>query len=71
MERVLMCNQCGRQIERNDAGYVEDFFEGNKEWGYFSMKDFTRHEFCICENCYDEWIAGFKIPVTIREKIEI
>ena len=36
-------------------------------WGYFSKKDTQRHQFDLCEDCYDEIIRGFAIPVT--EKI--
>ena len=40
-----------------------DHLHIEKEWGYFSSKDLTKHVFNICEECYDKWIASFNIPV--------
>ena len=42
-----------------------------KEWGYFSRKDTTRHIFDLCEECYDKWILEFKIPVEEKESLEL
>ena len=41
----------------------EDVFTGIKEWGYFSNRDMEIHKFNICESCYEEMIASFKVPV--------
>ena len=42
-----------------------------KDWGYFSKKDLVRHEFDMCEQCYDKMIAEFQIPVTMGEILEV
>ena len=42
-----------------------------KDWGYFSEKDLVRHEFDMCEHCYDKMTAGFQIPVSEREILEV
>ena len=42
-----------------------------KDWGYFSEKDLVRHEFDMCEQCYDKMIGEFQIPVTEREILEV
>ena len=40
-----------------------EYLRVEKEWGYFSHKDLTKHTFNICESCYDKWVASFAIPV--------
>ena len=39
-------------------------------WDYFSEKDGQVHHFDLCEECYDELVSGFKIPVDREEQIE-
>lgn len=65
-ENEMMCNLCGRVIKEK-----EDYFKGEKEWGYFSGKDLECHEFCLCEHCYDKLVKKFKIPVSVKEKKEV
>ena len=40
-------------------------------WDYFSEKDGQVHHFDLCEDCYDEWISGFRLPVETEEQIEL
>ena len=64
-ERVLskvVCNGCGREIPLRGA----DYFHAEKTWGYFSEKDGERHTFDLCEDCYDEMIRDFRIPVETK-----
>lgn len=57
----VICNKCGREVESEDILSVE------KRWGYFSNnKDNEVHRFDLCETCYDELVATFRIPVEIR-----
>lgn len=56
----IICNKCGKIIDDSDALSVE------KRWGYFSEKDNEVHQFDLCEQCYDEMIASFQIPITIE-----
>ena len=56
----IVCNKCGREIENEDVLSIE------KRWGYFSNKDNDVHKFDLCENCYDEFVSTFQIPVEIE-----
>lgn len=58
----VYCNCCGRVINVN-GNEREDYLEVRKAWSYFSSKDLSGHAFNMCEACYDEMIARFKIPV--------
>ncbi|OON94146.1 MAG: hypothetical protein ATN31_04380 [Candidatus Epulonipiscioides saccharophilum] len=61
---IKKCNCCGCNINKDSRiSHYHDFLLIQKEWGYFSNKDMTEHRFIICEECYDKWIASFKIPV--------
>ena len=40
------------------------------EFGYFSRKDGETHTFDLCEDCYDELIRKFRVPVEIKERQE-
>ena len=40
-------------------------------WDYFSEKDGQIHHFDLCEDCYDEMISGFKLPVETEEQLEL
>lgn len=60
-QKQYRCNKCGKLIEKNkDFAYVKD-------WGYYSNKDLERHSFNLCEDCYDELISKFVIPVGVVE----
>jgi hypothetical protein len=62
----IICNKCGKEIFV-EAGVPEaDVLSVQKRWGYFSEKDNERHSFDLCEECYDEWIATFQIPIEIE-----
>ena len=59
----IICNKCGKKIIVNHGMSSEDVLSVEKRWGYFSEKDNAVHRFDICESCYDEWIATFRIPI--------
>ena len=40
-------------------------------WDYFSEKDGERHSFDLCEECYDELVNQFRIPVEVEEQTEL
>lgn len=69
--RPICCNSCGKSLKVENGILVEDAFEASKEWGYFSGRDMEVHHFNLCEECYDKMIAGFKVPVEIRKKLEV
>lgn len=70
LEKVF-CNCCGRQLTMKGRYVSEGVMQVCKDWGYFSRKDLVRHEFDMCERCYDEITSKFQIPVTEREIIEV
>ncbi|HBA64035.1 MAG TPA: hypothetical protein DCZ20_09295 [Lachnospiraceae bacterium] len=68
---VIICNKCGKKIDKKDGLQKEEVFHGEVRWGYFSNKDGETHTFDLCEACYDEWIRSFQIPVEIKEETEL
>lgn len=67
----MYCNVCGKKIKTKNGILEEDVFEASKEWGYFSKKDLEVHKFNICEECYEELISTFKIPIKVIDKKEV
>ena len=55
----VICNGCGREIPFAQA----DYFHGEKTWGYFSGQDGRQDSFDLCEQCYQEMVAGFCVKV--------
>ena len=70
LEKVL-CNCCGRELAMTGRHVAEGVMHVVKDWGFFSEKDLVRHEFDMCEQCYDKMTAEFQIPVTEREILEV
>ncbi len=70
-ETPLYCNSCGKVLKVENGILLEDAFEATKEWGYFSERDTEVHHFNLCEECYNQLISQFKIPVEIRNKSEV
>lgn len=68
---IQFCNICAKKLKMENGLFKEDVFEAVKEWGYFSNKDLEVHKFNICEDCYDNLIKDFKIPVSICKKNEV
>ena len=67
----IQCNQCGKIYEYETSIAQDEFLFIQKDWGYFSKKDGVRHQFVLCENCYDQWIQNFCIPVIESELKEL
>ena len=59
----IFCNKCGKEIAMDHELMQEDILEVKKRWGYFSNKDNQVDNFDLCEQCYDEFVATFTIPV--------
>ena len=57
----IICNKCGKEIKVIRGVAQEDYLEVTKRWGYFSNKDNQEEAFDLCEDCYDELVASFKI----------
>ena len=59
----IICNKCGKEILVKNGVSEEDVLSVQKRWGYFSKKDNDVHDFDLCDECYDKWIATFLIPI--------
>ncbi len=70
-KQPICCNSCGKMITIENGIMKEDAFEATKEWGYFSKRDMEVHHFNLCEECYDQITAQFKIPVKVNKKLEV
>lgn len=67
----VVCNQCGRQLRVENGIVKEGCFGADKVFGYFSNRDGIRHQFDLCEECYDVLIQNFTIPVCETEEKEL
>jgi hypothetical protein len=67
----LICNRCGGSMRTSDHQIHKTgltLFGGVElrvAWGYGSRKDLEQHRSHICEKCYDEYVATWKIPPEI------
>lgn len=59
----VKCNCCGKTMETDKFGYTSDYLSVTKKWGYGTELDGETHSFDICEDCYNDIISKFKIPV--------
>lgn len=66
-----VCNACGKKLALDNGIVKEGCFTVDAAFGYFSEKDGMRHQFDLCEECYDKMIAKFRIPVTEKEVKEL
>lgn len=59
----VICNCCGKTIEKAESGRHSDYLSVEKTWGYLSPFDNEIHDFDICDSCYERFIESFAIPV--------
>ena len=52
----VICDVCGKEIEKNELNEFYDYFEIDKKWGYFSKCDGRNDKFDICEDCYEKML---------------
>lgn len=69
--KKIQCNQCGKIFEYENETATNEFCFVTKDWGYFSKKDGIRHQFVLCEECYDQLIQNFTVPVEVSELTEL
>ena len=67
----VVCNQCKRELKIENGYLKEGCYTADYVFGYFSKKDGTRHQFDLCEKCYDRMIENFQIPVDESEAKEL
>lgn len=63
----VVCNKCGKKLKVEEGILKEGCFRTDYAFDYFSEKDGYTYAFDLCENCFDQWIRGFRYPVQIRE----
>ncbi len=68
---AVVCNKCKKNLKVKNGIIMEGCFNGNIRFGYFSNKDGDAHSFDLCEECYDNMIDGFAIPVEEEEVKEL
>ncbi len=68
---TVICNSCGKRLAVYGGILREGAIGIDHAWDYFSEKDGQIHHFDLCEECYDELIAGFRLPVTVEEAAEL
>ncbi len=70
LEQVI-CNKCAKKLKIENGILKEGVFSVRAEFGYFSRKDGLVHAFDLCEDCYDEMVAQFVLPVEESENSEL
>lgn len=68
---AVVCNMCGKKIVVKSGVIREGAVMFDHAWDFFSEKDGDVHHFDLCEACYDELTAQFKIPVDVEEQTEL
>lgn len=68
---TVVCNYCGKKLVV-ESGIVREGVMGiHYNWDYFSEKDGETHQFDLCEDCYDELMGQFVIPVEVKDQTEL
>ena len=65
------CNWCGKRLMVKDGIMREGGARFEIAWDYFSEMVGERHSFDLCEECYDELVNQFRIPVEVEEQTEL
>lgn len=68
---TVCCNKCGKKMVVIDGILREGAAGFRQVWDYFSEKDGETDSFDLCEDCYDQMIAEFVIPVSREEQKEL
>ncbi len=67
----VVCNRCGRSLRVESGCLKEGCFSAAAAFGYFSRKDGVIHRFDLCEDCYDDMVAQFAVPVEEEAETEL
>ncbi|MCI5954697.1 MAG: hypothetical protein MRZ49_09035 [Lachnospiraceae bacterium] len=67
----VVCNRCGKELKLENGILKEGCISADVCFGYFSRRDGARHRFDLCEDCYDEMISRFCVPVETTESTEL
>lgn len=66
----VSCNGCGKELLVENGIVKEGCFHVEYNFGYFTEKDGTKHEWDLCEACYDKMVKNFAIPVDVKDESE-
>ncbi|SHK69843.1 hypothetical protein [Hespellia stercorisuis] len=66
MVKKIICNRCGKEISAENGIRTEGVFSVDFRWEYPADKDGERHQFDLCESCYDRMTAEFVVPVEME-----
>ena len=66
----ISCNCCGKELLLENNILKEGCFHVDYSFGYFSKKDGTKHQWDLCEECYDKMVKNFAIPVDVIDENE-
>lgn len=66
-----MCNCCGKKMIVEGGIVREGMISIDHVWDFFSEKDGEIHHMDLCEECYDEITAQFRIAVDVEEQTEL
>lgn len=67
----VVCNQCKKELKIDNGYLKEGCFTADYSFGYFSRKDGTKHQFDLCEDCYDRLVAQFAVLVDSSQEKEL
>lgn len=67
----VVCNGCGKDMEVENGILMEGCFHSDWMFGYFSKRDREKHDFDLCEECYEKMIEGFAVPPTVTVVTEL
>ena len=68
--KAVCCNKCSKPLVVEKGIIKEGCYNGDVVWGYFSTMDGIRHNFDLCEDCYQSMIRAFAIPVEVNDETE-
>lgn len=68
---TVLCNSCGKKLAVKDGIVREGRLSIDYAWDYFSEKDGEVHHIDLCEDCYDEMVLQFRIPLEVEEQVEL
>lgn len=70
--KKVICNKCGKEIEiihnygRVPHNTFQDYCRVDTHWDHYkehSQKHMDIESFDLCEDCYNELVTSFKIPL--------
>lgn len=70
----VLCNKCGKSCQYSQPGRMKgtsdtvEYVECHGVWGYWSDGlDGERHDFDLCQVCYQEFAKTFVIPPSVKK----